>query len=220
MNRTLLLASAAVLFAANAQALEVTPYVGARISYDFVRSNYVESGTSRDSSYAEKTKFNGKTWGGHLAVGAKAGPFRLETEYNHDRATRKIFNDEEEGQISEFGRTKVNLKTQSLLVNAYYDFNLCSRFTPYVSAGAGLAKLNLRIHDSYWTGKETTSNFAWQIGAGVSYAATDNVDFDLGYRYVDMGAAYLEREATPYYKESEKVNASRHELYAGIRYNF
>jgi len=206
MNKTLLLASAAVLLTTSAHALEVTPYVGARLSYDFVRANLVEDDF--------KVKLNDNTWGGHIALGAKHNAFRLEAEYNQDRKTRKFFD-------NLFARTKVNLKTQSLLVNAYYDFNLCSRFTPYVSAGAGIAKLNFRVHqiaEEYW--KNTTSNFAWQVGAGVSYAATDSIDVDFGYRYVDTGAAYIHKETWGAFQDKEKINTARHELYAGIRYNF
>ena len=205
MNKTLLLAGAAVLFATSAHALEVTPYVGARISYDFTRNNAVQGG--------EKVKFNKNTWGGHIALGAKYNNFRIETEYNQDRSVRKVFN--------QYDRLKVNLKTQSLLVNVYYDFNLCSRFTPYVSAGAGIAKLNARQHfDSENSAKSNPSNFAWQVGAGVSYAATDSIDVDLGYRYVDTGAARIVKEIAGPDENSIKLNTARHELYAGIRYNF
>lgn len=204
MNKTLLLAGAAVLFTTSAHALDVTPYVGARLSYDFVRQNIVAD---------EKVKLNDNTWGGHIALGAKHNAFRIETEYNQDRSTRKMLSDGGD-------RTKVNTKTQSLLVNAYYDFNLCSRFTPYVGIGAGIAKLNVRIHEDGFTEKYTPSNFAWQIGAGVSYAATDSIDVDLGYRYVDTGAAHIYKEVAGGDKWGMKLNTARHELYAGIRYNF
>ena len=209
MNKTLLLAGAAVLFATSAHALEVTPYVGARISYDFVRAN-----TANDNM---KIKLNDNTWGGHIALGAKYNAFRVETEYNQDRGIRKF--PKEGGMLGD--RDKINIKTQSLLVNAYYDFNLCSRFTPYVGFGAGIAKLNVRDHgESEVNAKSNPSNFAWQVGAGVSYAATDSIDVDLGYRYVDTGAAYILKEVDGGASRKNKINTSRHELYAGIRYNF
>ena len=71
--------------------------------------------------------------------------------------------------------------------------------------------------------KGNPSNFAWQVGAGVSYAATDSIDVDLGYRYVDTGAARIMKmyaSGAQGYRESVKVNTARHELYAGLRYNF
>jgi len=213
MNKTLLLAGVAALFAANAQALEVTPYVAARISYDFARQNAIQYG-----SYNEKIKLNDNTWGGHIAVGAKYGAFRLETEYNQDKSTRKIF----AWDSNDSDREKFNVKTQSLMLNAYYDFNLCSRFTPYVGVGAGIAKLNFRVKDyeEGYSESNTTSNFAWQVGAGVSYAATDSMDVDFGYRYVDTGAANFHKTVYDEYKYGLKLNTARHEIYAGIRYNF
>ncbi|MBO4285069.1 MAG: porin family protein [Alphaproteobacteria bacterium] len=202
MNKTLLLAGAAAMFAANAQALEVTPYVAARISYDFTRNNAVVN--------SMKIKGNDNTWGSHIAVGAKHGAFRLETEYNGGKTAKKKYKGEEID-------AKINLKTRSLMVNAYYDINLCSRFTPYVGVGAGIAKLDLRGNlGGQAVEKVNTSNFAWQIGAGVSYAATDSMDVDFGYRYVDTGAAYVAKGDLL----NAKLNTARHEIYAGIRYNF
>ena len=55
------------------------------------------------------------------------------------------------------------------------------------------------------------NNFAWQIGAGVSYAMTDNVAVDAGYRYVDYG---------DFTKEDTTIDTSAHELYVGARYSF
>lgn len=203
MNKTLLLAGAAVLFAANAQALEVTPYVAARISYDFTRNNAVIS----EDEGSMKIKGNDNTWGGHIALGAKHGAFRLETEYNDGKTAKKKYRNV----------MKVNLKTRSLMVNAYYDFNLCSRFTPYVGVGAGIAKLDLRGNfGGQAVEKVNTSNFAWQVGAGVSYAATDSMDVDFGYRYIDTGAAHVLKGDLM----NAKLNTARHEIYAGIRYNF
>ena len=213
MNKYVLLAGAAVVaFAANAQALEVSPYAALRGSWDFTRNNVVQDmfGSS------EKVKFNDGTWGAHVALGAKYGAFRLETEYNTGKdAHKKIFD----------GEIKMNLRTESILVNAYWDINTCSRFTPYVSAGAGLAKLNVRakVPVDDFVQKGNPSNFAWQVGAGVSYAATDSIDVDLGYRYVDTGAARIMKmyeSGGQGYRESVKINTARHELYAGLRYNF
>ena len=214
MNKYVLLAGAAVVaFAANAQALEVSPYAALRGSWDFTRNNAVMDWGRGD---AEKVKFNDGTWGAHVALGAKYKAFRLETEYNTGKdAHKKIFD----------GEIKMNLRTESILVNAYWDINTCSRFTPYVSAGAGLAKLNVRakVPSEGVVQKGNPSNFAWQVGAGVSYAATDSIDVDLGYRYVDTGATRIMKmyeSGAQGGSESVKVNTARHELYAGLRYNF
>ena len=216
MNKYVLLAGAAVVaFATSAQALEVSPYAALRGSWAFTRNNLVA--TTLGGS--QKIKLNDGTWGAHVALGAKHGAFRLETEYNTGKTAHKKFMAGRGNDVF-----KVNLRTESILVNAYWDINLCSRFTPYVSAGAGLAKLNFRMKSEDRTMKSNPSNFAWQVGAGVSYAATDSIDVDLGYRYVDTGAAYIMKmyETGPQggMMQKEKVNTARHEIYAGIRYNF
>ncbi len=211
MNKYVLLAGAAVVaFSTSAKALEVSPYAALRGSWDFTRNNSV---MSYGADGSEKIKFNDGTWGAHVALGAKHGAFRLETEYNTGKtAHKKVFD----------GEIKTNLRTESILVNAYWDINTCSRFTPYVSAGAGLAKLNVRVRipSEDFVQKGNPSNFAWQVGAGVSYAATDSIDVDLGYRYVDTGAAYIMKQYTSRGGEKFKINTARHELYAGLRYNF
>ena len=210
MNKYVLLAGAAVVaFAANAQALEVSPYAALRGSWDFTRNNLVASQIGgQTAGESMKVKANDGTWGAHVALGVKHGAFRLETEYNTGKTAHK--------KVVE-GMAKANLRTESILVNAYWDINTCSRFTPYVSAGAGLAKLNLRVKTLGPVLKSNPSNFAWQVGAGVSYAATDSIDVDLGYRYVDTGAAYILKGMDGM---NIKVNTARHELYAGLRYNF
>ncbi len=215
MNKYVLLAGAAVVaFSTSASAFEMTPYAALRGSWDFTRNNIVAT----NPGGAQKVKLNDGTWGAHVALGAKHGAFRLETEYNTGKTAHKKI------AIGRNGRVKTNLRTESILVNAYWDINTCSRFTPYVSAGAGLAKLNFRMRTSEdMVGKYNPSNFAWQVGAGVSYAATDSIDVDLGYRYVDTGAARIMKmyeSGAQGGSQEEKVNTARHELYAGIRYNF
>ncbi len=131
MNKYVLLAGAAVVaFATSAQALEVSPYAALRGSWAFTRNNLVA--TTLGGS--QKIKLNDGTWGAHVALGAKHGAFRLETEYNTGKTAHKKFMAGRGNDVF-----KVNLRTESILVNAYWDINLCSRFTPYVSAGAGLA---------------------------------------------------------------------------------
>ena len=67
-------------------------------------------------------------------------------------------------------------------------------------------------------------NVAWQIGAGVAYDLTKNIALDAGYRYINAGAATLDKynESYPGYAESEKtkVDTAAHEIYFGARYTF
>ena len=68
--------------------------------------------------------------------------------------------------------------------NVYYDFTprQVGSITPYVGAGAGLASLK-RNNPTNGSTKHGTP-FAYQGMAGVSYAADQNTDLTLGYRYL------------------------------------
>lgn len=84
----------------------------------------------------------------------------------------------------------IKVKTLGALINGYYDFPNHTKFTPYVSAGLGWLQNKISENRTGSTkfngiGSAGRSSFAWQLGAGLSYAVTRNVTIDLGYRYLD-----------------------------------
>ena len=113
---------------------------------------------------------------------------------------------------------------QTLFLNAYWDFHNDTAFTPYVGAGVGMgfiqSKYEMEIRgfgsDSY---NETNTVFAWNAGAGVAYAITDNLSADLAYRFVGLG--YHENEKTV---DNTKFKVGMapyaNEFSLGIRYTF
>ena len=76
--------------------------------------------------------------------------------------------------------------------------------------GAGIANIDIGTDDS--------TEFAWSVLLGASYAINDRIDLSLGYRYLEttkpkleiagVGSGTLEGEAT------------FHEILCGLRYNF
>ncbi len=115
--------------------------------------------------------------------------------------------------------TKVNVQT--LLFNVYYDFRNSTKFTPYVGAGIGLAfSQSYATTDAFlsngtpvvhYSGSGYSTNFAWQVGAGVSYAISDNVSADLGYRYLGLNF------------DNDDISSSHsgaHEFSLGLRITF
>jgi outer membrane autotransporter protein len=104
------------------------------------------------------------------------------------------------------------------MFNAYYDIDTGTRFTPYVGAGLGYAHLKAKANGDVY-GSESADNLAWQLGAGVSYAATDNISVDLGYRYTDYGSLtskYSDEDGS----EKFKIDSDANEFYLGVRYAF
>ena len=214
MKKILLMAGvAAFAFASNASALEVNPYVSAKLSYDWAKNEakYIEDWAG--DHYSDKLKLHKNVWAGHFAAGAKARAIRTEVEWNVSQDTKRKVRQWDE---------RYRLQNQSLMLNAYYDFNTCTKWTPYVGAGMGVAMLKLTEKDMEDGGKSSKNayNFAWQIGAGVAYDLTKNVALDAGYRYIDAGAATNNKSTYQDWKEREKFDTAAHEIYLGARYTF
>ena len=97
------------------------------------------------------------------------------------------------------------------LVNLYADLGTWGGFTPYVGAGAGVNLVYQKIAESWFMSNGnpyqvyasagptnyyfnwnqarsvTTTQFAWALMAGASYALTPNVAVDVGARYLNLG---------------------------------
>lgn len=99
------------------------------------------------------------------------------------------------------------VKSKVGFVNGYYDFKNDSIFTPYVTAGVGIAKNTVKGNGL--TTKSRT-NFAWNAGLGSKINMTSNIDLDVSYKYAGLGKAV--KVAT------NKLHA--HEVAAGVIYNF
>lgn len=113
---------------------------------------------------------------------------------------------------------------QTLFLNAYWDFHNDTAFTPYIGAGVGMGFIQSKYEMDIagWGSKshdETNTVFAWNAGAGVAYAITDNLSADLAYRFVGLG--YHENEKTVA-GEKMKVGMAPYanEFSLGIRYTF
>jgi opacity protein-like surface antigen len=94
----------------------------------------------------------------------------------------------------------------TIMANGYYDFNMGSAFSPYVTAGVGIADINTA--DNY----VDQTVFAWKVGAGVGVKIASNVTIDLGYQYLKPeGVSSV---------MNEKVNFSSNNILLGMRYDF
>ena len=118
---------------------------------------------------------------------------------------------------------KVQTNLQTLFMNAYWDFHNDTAFTPYIGGGIGMGFIQSKyevnapgLSDSY---NETNTVFAWNAGAGVAYAITDNLSADLAYRFVGLG--YHENDKTV---DGQKFKVGMapyaNEFSLGIRYTF
>ena len=162
---------------------------------------------------------------------------RAELEYTYkDKATfapnisSAIFNGVDFSNLTEgFPSVLVNeLRTQSLMLNGYYDFKNKSKFTPYLSAGVGVSRIEnkVSINPEYFGGSEnittdTNNNFTWTAGAGIAYKVTENVALDLAYRYVDAGETDVSQSFEGIgIKLKNTADLVSHDYSLGVRYNF
>jgi opacity protein-like surface antigen len=144
-----------------------------------------------------------------LAGGAKYGMFRVEGEFGYQINEIDMINSydtEEDGLYT--GEGKGDVSAYTFLINGYADFDTGTPFTPFVTAGMGMAIVEL---NNFMTMNNSDNVFAYQVGAGLSYAINPKMNVDLKYRYLAT--------TDPSFGGMDAEFAS-HNLYLGFRYNF
>jgi opacity protein-like surface antigen len=130
-------------------------------------------------------------------------------------------------------RARANLDSFVGLVNGYWDITTVAGFTPYIGAGIGFADNSYGRTRVSTTGGapigtlngDTTTDFAWQATAGVSYSVTPKWAIDFGYHYLDMGTAQTGSTFTAggvglATGGPLKGDLQAHEATVGLRYSF
>ena len=181
-----------------------------------IQNNYP---TMEADSLSAGENYSQFTLGGALALGydfnSQFGvPVRAEVEYALRGNSEKSWN---YGRGMDF---KGAWNASTLFLNLYYDFRNSTAFTPYVGAGLGMAfnYANYTFSSPGYHGNfdEHSTNFAWNVGAGVAYDITDSLAVDQGYRYVNLG--YYEVDLPDGAKL--KNQPCNHEFMLGLRYTF
>lgn len=125
-----------------------------------------------------------------------------------------------------------NIKTHTMMFNAYKDLGRHGGFVPYIGFGVGFAWHNIPEVTSNSVGAQVCGgcaiigedkvSFAWALMAGVGYQVSDRAILDVGYRYMDMGRARSGHGDTARFwnprLEIDDIRA--HELKVGMRYHF
>lgn len=101
-----------------------------------------------------------------------------------------------------------------VMANAYYDIGNFSGVTPYVGAGLGMANLKYDIgYNDAISGRNTT-RLQWALMAGAAIDVTENIKFDLGYRYARISSGDAANEGGNAYADK---GLESHQLRAGVR---
>lgn len=220
MKKTILMAGIAIsLFAFNANALDFNPYVSVKATYTDLKADLNYKSTYFFETESQSYDIGDKDLGGAIAFGSAFqvpyGNIRAELEYNKKADTESSYVDW--GDVY-----KTKIETQSFMLNAYYDINTGTKFTPYIGIGLGYAQI--KAQDQYWSeyyGDIKDTNFSWQIGAGISYSINDNFVVDAGYRYIDFGdLSETQNYNGPGFDETNEFDITANEFYLGLRYQF
>jgi len=220
-----LLVSPSLGFASGQMGVYVTPkfVYGYLKGYDMKEKGWhYNSGALDDTWTINESMESDHIFGGALAVGYDFSkklsvPVRGELEY-------AIFSD---AKATRDDGTKLDLGIQTIFANVYYDFRNSSAFTPYLGFGLGMGIVKAKgDHWGYSMGSKTSTNFAWNVGAGVAYAFTDMISLDLAYRFVSPGKGQTKKAlvwegSLAYDDEQWKTkNLYIHQVMLGVRFTF
>jgi opacity protein-like surface antigen len=112
-----------------------------------------------------------------------------------------------------------DVSATALMGNVYYDFDVDSKWKPYIGGGAGYANFSINNLTSMGiaVADDSAGVFAYQIKAGIGYAFTDSLDGTLGYRFFGTADADLVDAAGFPFKSD---GLQTHVVEIGVRYRF
>lgn len=121
--------------------------------------------------------------------------------------------------------TDAKIGVSTAMWNGYIEMGSWNRFTPYVGAGIGAARVHVMDYhglNAPYTGayirhpSHAAVNFAWALMAGTSYDISRNAKFDMGYRYLNLGDGRTNHDSTG--NTIKYKDLSAHEFRVGLRY--
>lgn len=150
-------------------------------------------------------------------------PIRTEIEYAIRSNMDTSWNQKNIFEPNDRADTDYTMGLQTLFFNAYLDLHNSTAFTPYIGAGVGMGFISNKLSvdykddinglDNYNDSKNKMNTvFAWNVGAGVSYAMTENVSADLAYRFVGLGENNI--------ADGFKTHPYANEVSLGMRFTF
>lgn len=129
---------------------------------------------------------------------------RVEGEYSYG-----------ENDIERGGQSNAEVATSAFMANVYYDLPLVSNWRhirPYI--GAGIGGMIIEADGAGLLDGDDTV-FAYQLRAGFAYTARPDLDFTVGYRFLDADDPKFKYAAGRFSSEYRS-----HAAEAGLRYRF
>lgn len=107
------------------------------------------------------------------------------------------------------------------LANLWIDIPVGDVFRPYVGGGIGFGRLDVDLDSTGGTSviDDDDWGFAYQLGAGVAFGFSENIAFDIGYRFKGIANADLELDTAVGGGDAE-ADYQSHNIIAGVRIGF
>lgn len=175
------------------------------LSSDFRDRNCVSPTATFGCASAIRDGSFGGAWGFETALGRRFAPW-----LRSDLSVAGTFGADYRGTLTTNGAATGRIVRGSadswqFMVNAAIDGaglapQTFGPFNPYAMAGIGAAvnhgsaaqvALLSGPGNAIQTSPRSNTSFAWQVGAGVQYRASERIIFDVGYTYVDAGRAEI-----------------------------
>lgn len=172
MKKTLLLAGVASVFAFNANAVELLPYVG--LDYNYSMLNHDEAvvvGEDSDANLIKDGVMAGQAHSASVVLGTKVTPYAgVEAFYQLSKKEHKV---DDRSQIQAYGADVLGY----LPLGCYGEYE--------VLASAGLGQYTAKYN------KDQDSGLGYRLGAGLQYNVTDNWAVRAMYRHVWVDKSIL-----------------------------
>jgi len=125
-----------------------------------------------------------------------------------------------------------DFRAYGIMLNGYVDLANVAGFTPYLGAGVGVTRIVWDDFDAEATcggagctgtgatatfGGEDSWRFTYALMAGMTYAITDRIKLDIGYRYSDIAGGDMFDGPTG---QGEDDGFTRHEFRTGLHVAF
>ncbi|STY31376.1 SapA-like protein [Legionella wadsworthii] len=130
----------------------------------------------------------GNKWGYSLGLGYRFNPV-FRTDFRFQEISDIPFSVTDDGNETAHG----HIDTYTYMLNGYlsYPLPMNERIEPYLSGGLGAAHNTtntifwpLAVQHEFGS---TTTQFAWQVGAGGLFRMTKHLDIDINYSFLNIG---------------------------------
>ena len=164
MKKVLVLAGVAGMVAANANAIDMTPYVGLDASYSVVKRDHSD------------TQISSKNWALAGVLGARTDHYGVEAFYQPGMQEKK-------------GDVKTRLTSYGVDLLGFQPLGCSGRWEGVVSAGIG--EYDVRGHVDDVAGFKD-HGFGYRLGAGLQYALTDTTAVRAMYHHAWINKSHVD----------------------------